>query len=570
MVKRIGKYLWMFILFNTAHAHIHLKLKMFDMDGNAMAQAIVQEPFLLEVSVIASDGDTVPTAIPTIEGIKNVVVDERSHASTINSIINGRRTSTKIYRFVVRAEHEGSLEIGPAWITIDKKRLLSDMLKLKVEKRQKGSVMQPFIEASFDKEEVYVGQLVTYRLRFFPAQKSSLDGISQPEFSDFYTESFKGPITGQQVIDGNAQQYLEWRATLYPKNVGALTVSAVSAVYTVARRRSNRFDIFDRVFSTNTEQRRVYSNAVTLQVKPLPDTNQDVRCIGVIDTARASLDHAQAKEGEAVVYKITIEGKGNLQAMQPPKLILPEGLKYYESNSQFEQLGNQCVKKSFDYIMQGIKPGTWEIPAQSLVYFDPEKEQYSTITTNEVALIIQEKSSNICKDLPAVSCDVNSQEQTISLLIDGAICKSESYTIPWFIMVLVSCIPGIVFALRSRKNVIHQYYATFMQRRNIRMAFDKIEKQLRTLEQERNYTELIALFNDLFIQKCGLPHDMLTETETARILERLGIDGGLCQSWKRFYILLLSLRYVQKNDGINIEAIFTEAKQWLTLLKNYL
>ena len=98
-----------------------VNLNVTDMDGIALATAVVGEPFMLEVNVTDSDS----TLAPRIKGLKEFVV--HNAGIQIRSINND---SSVKHLFKVRSDKAGDYIIGPATISIDGKKISSKELSL--------------------------------------------------------------------------------------------------------------------------------------------------------------------------------------------------------------------------------------------------------------------------------------------------------------------------------------------------------------------------------------------------------------------------------------------------------
>ncbi len=79
-----------------------------------------------------------------------------------------------------------------------------------------------------------------------------------------------------------------------------------------------------------------------------------------------------------------------MRLKHPRYAICLKPLKYYESKHYIVSSENRNIvpKKRFEYIVQGMRAGKWQIPPQEFVIFDVEKEAYKTFKTKPLTVTI--------------------------------------------------------------------------------------------------------------------------------------------------------------------------------------
>jgi len=413
MDKRIGKILFIslfscIISCNDKAARLYLQ----DMEQNPIRQVEMSVPFLLQVVLDNVEDASYPDFI---DGFEKLQVTKYGTSQT-TSIVNGKKTERKIFNYVLRADKKDAYKVGPVIIKdSDGTTITSDIIHFHAGDKAVSYNLKKqsyFLQVQVDKKSVFVGQDITLAIRFYHNQdfdqlkivEPMLDGVKQGG-------TLQGPSEGQETTRGQEYQYKEWKMKVYPEKVGTTIIPAIQAIFTMPSSdlQHGLRGLFD-VFQMNTEK-TVYSSPRSVEVKSLPesDTYKNVSAIGKFDKADLSLQKKQADVGEGVVATISVQGEGNMDMIKAPKLQLPDGLRYYESNSTVD---NNI--KNFEYILQADQKSSFTISSQTFVYFDPIEERYKTLQTNKEQLDIVadiQKTQVVDQDKNAVQADVKQADQ---------------------------------------------------------------------------------------------------------------------------------------------------------------
>lgn len=331
MVKIVGKFLIILLsVISFIDARISLEIRTNNGTAN---QVVVGQPFTLDV-VIDEVYGSVP--MPTIKGLEKF--NPRQCGSYMSSV-NGKATAR--YSYEVRIDKMGSYVFGPATVTHQQQNLVSNELQVDVVKdigvvspqnKSTKAETKIFLRLMISSESVVVGQKIGCVLRFYYQDPSmSLTNISSPELPGFDVKENRPLEHGVAEIDGIEYRYVQWQWDMYPTKPGEFLIPAYSADYEIQAKDNS---VFAGFFMLNrVERKRVYSNAVTIKILPLPYSQLPLSAVGVFERFTAEIKPGMAKEGEGMVLTLEIEGDGNLQALSTPQLNLPNSLKYYDSNN---------------------------------------------------------------------------------------------------------------------------------------------------------------------------------------------------------------------------------------------
>ena len=566
---------------NTVFAQERITLHAIDSNGDQTSTVAAQVPFELEITIESSNGNT---HIPQIKGIKQFIVEDKTHASTINTIINGVRSVKNIYRYVVRAAQEGTYEIGPAYLDKHSSSVESNAIKITVVKAITPSARDPFLQLVVDKDHVYIGEQISCAMRFFIGKSTKLDGISQPQFPDFTATKLEGPFPGTQDVRGVVREYVEWRTVLTANKAGTIDIPAIAAIFKVpSNRRSSSMFGFPSLFDDPFQQKQVYSNALKITVKPLPEHAQQKKCfaVGFFKLALISLDAQQAKEGEGVVLKLSVVGKGSI--VRFPVLQLPDDLQYYESKQYIDAKASSPHGDThvFEYIVQGKKAGQYTIAQQACMFFDPIQEQYKQVRTDRslplkiipLAKTPDTGAGSTKKSAQPLTKDETKETPTTptiyaSYLISDWYERPVSVPFIFFISLVMICIVYMTvrFALR-----IYTWYAhKNSDRWRVKKAGSHALKRLMTLEHKHATQNIYDIFVDFFAERTAVPCELVDESYITNIFKKHTQLRDQLSAWNEFYQKIAFAKYGGHANAQEAKHIFQESKKWIQFLEKSL
>jgi hypothetical protein len=218
-----------------------------------------------------------------------------------------------------------------------------------------------------------------------------------PKFDGFWSqEGEQNPNQKPQVETINGQQYYVLdiqKYTLFPQRSGALQISSaelnmIVQVQVQSKRRSV-WDIFGGAQLQNVPYKPV-SNAVTINVKPLPDAGKPENFSGAVGkfTFQTNLSPKESKTDEGVTYTVKVGGTGNMKTFELPKPNVPDGFEVYDPKTKEDIAGGFSGSKQADYLIIPRQPGDYKIEPLSFSFFDPSQGKYLSIQAPEYTLKI--------------------------------------------------------------------------------------------------------------------------------------------------------------------------------------
>jgi hypothetical protein len=543
-------------------------------------QVVVGQPFVIDVTIDDVYGSVQP---PVIKGLDRFAAQRTGVAMTS---VNGK--SNTRYSYQVCIDALGVYTIGPAVVRHQQQELVSNTVNVAVVKDispvasqgKNGSQQeQPkvFLRLMVNAESVVVGQKIECALRFYYQDRSlSLNKIGQPELPGFDVKNMSNLENGVADSNGAQYYYAQWRWDMYPTKPGEFIIPAYNIDYEVPIQDNRVLGGFFMFMNSRADRKRVYSNAITIKVLPLPHYDGRVDGIGVFERMTAEIKPGMAKEGEGMVLALEIEGIGNLDAIAVPTISMPKALKYYDSNSAViaPKNSDELPKKRFEFIVQGMEYGDWEIPEQSFTYFDIEKNAYATLRTSPLVVSIMPGSTRNKKnsvnnsvedapDAPVVVIeelqynigDINSVGQWYPV--------EERQPLQWWLFYMLFLMPCLYVwrpTITEKLGLLSNKFLWERKRRAFKQARKKLEQSLMFMDD----SNLHAIFVELF-SSYGQLYSL---KDAATVLRTRGLSLELVSEWNNFVDSITHAAYAK--TGNKSDELCRMAKQWIDRLEKIL
>ena len=381
---------------------------------------------------------------PTFKGL-SVLSGPNTSLQTGMSVINGQvsRSVTSGFTYILQADMAGTFNIGGASCTVDGKKVSCQGFTITVEKgsgqpqgggQQYGQPAQSqqqapvaidskslFARANVSNSSPYQGEqtLITYKIYTqIPISQFQIDKL--PGNKGFWSEDLtkNGDVRQyEETIDGRRYQVAEIRrGALFAQEHGKLTIEpldldVLAMVQRQRRRTGTMWDLFDDPFFNPTQavQKHLKTNGLTLQVKPLPEApagfsgavgNFEVKC---------KMDTTEVRANEAMTYRITVSGNGNLMLIDSPKPNFPKVFEVYDPqvNDKLTRSSNGVSgSRTFEWVLIPRNQGNYEIPALDFVYFDPATGRYVSRHIDAIPVRIHKGDPNSMKNVTSSKSDV--------------------------------------------------------------------------------------------------------------------------------------------------------------------
>ena len=322
--------------------------------------------------------------------------------SISNSWVNGKRSFSKTYTYFLTPKEKGALKIKQATISILGEVYKTTPVDITVTQavavpRDPNSPeyliddnLHMVVEISNSRPYLNEAITVVYKLYFRnPLRISDGRAIENPQFEDFWSHNIDIPQLKVEsgTYKGEDYNVVVWRkSVLYPQKTGKLTIEPLS-LSLVIDLPSKRRDFFgNRVVQQSS--RIVSAGKRTIDVKSLPEKGKPADFFGAVGQFDfdALINKNSLKATESFEVKLKVSGNGNLKLFNLPKLVLPNTLEVFEpvhsENIKTTLYGMEGSIEDKYTIVPGFQ-GKYPISVISFSYFDPKKERYFTLSSND-------------------------------------------------------------------------------------------------------------------------------------------------------------------------------------------
>lgn len=343
---------------------------------------------------------------PSFEGFR-VVGGPNQFVS--HKYVNGKRTFSRSFSYVLSPLEKGTITIGQAQIEVDGEVYKTSPIEIEVTE----AVEQPtdadnqtaivedgvHIVAEISNSNPYLNEAISVTYKLYVSYHVDISQqfryLDRPSFRGFWNQEIE--TTSNQVYEGkyNGRDYryiiLE-RVLLYPQNTGELVIDPLTLDVPIDVP-SNRRDFFGRRLST-TVNRTVASNKLSINVKELPTKGKPADFSGAVGDYRMNFsttkDSLVAQESFNATIKIS--GSGNLKLIKLPEIELSNSMEVYDPERK-ETINTTAsgmrgsVEQTYTIIPQ--RPGKYPIGPVTFSYFDPSSETYKTLRSEELQLKVE-------------------------------------------------------------------------------------------------------------------------------------------------------------------------------------
>ncbi|MBF0253672.1 MAG: protein BatD [Candidatus Omnitrophica bacterium] len=396
------------------------------------SRAAVGEPFRLTIVVTGAGAGVRPPKLPEFDTFRSY---SQGHSEEV-SFINGKTTSRSVFQYVLIPSEPGHQRIDGIEVEVGNRKYQTGVLEVDVEgasqaaaskvARPQATVVPPadrslppeymtgqeiFVKAWVDREEVYINQPVYLTYTIYTRTSATFKGFDdEPVTTGFWVEEFppQGLATRHEKNIGGYRYVIADVRTLalFPTQAGEYEIVPGTLKADVEVREGDPFqrffsrDIFGRrVYQTRNvvtrvEPRLLQTETVPIHVKPFPAAGMPEGFKGAVGryTLEASVDQTRVDAGQPVTLVVKLSGEGNLNIVEMPKIPDLTDFKIYDSASSLDLRKDRFVvegQKVQETVLVPRRPGSFEVPSLSFVYFDPVREQYVTLKTRSVKIEVE-------------------------------------------------------------------------------------------------------------------------------------------------------------------------------------
>jgi hypothetical protein len=251
---------------------------------------------------------------------------------------------------------------------------------------------KPFLASSISNTHPFVGQevLLTYKLYFRDAAPKisyeltpSFQGLWAREAgSERFIKSIQTTIQGKQFRSAIVKQF-----RLVPVQSGRITISGYSMLCTLPQ----------ESVPNNGKERpdtrlRLTAPAIAISAQALPEPVPE-KLSGAVGIFSIDLlaDKQKLRIGESLSLKLILTGTGSLLTLELPTLKLPESFRYNppeRTTTLTKESETSSGAITSTILAWPQSEGDFQIPAATLVVFNPDTKQFSIIQSKPLSITV--------------------------------------------------------------------------------------------------------------------------------------------------------------------------------------
>lgn len=567
-----------------------------------------------------SNGEGTSLNAPAISGCKLLNPQPGVSTSQSYQIINGQASSSSTveYTFIYRAEEEGTFTIPAASIIADGKKLTSQPAKFTVlpadkatQGQQQGGYgygygRQPqqsvhvddmasqddtsrpiskddiFVRIILNKSHAYEQEAIECTIKLYTKFQriNSFMMTSPPTFDGFLIEEVDTQAALNAVENYKGQNYVTAvlkKCIIFPQKSGKLTINSGKYDLSVVQieRVSNGWFISGRPVEKDVHLQPFTS---TVDITPLPEPRPAGfdNAVGSF-TFESRLSPEKLKTGEAASLEYIVTGTGNIKYLHEPKPELPTEFEQFTPKTDYRtRVSGATVTGTMvvDYTLVPQSVGTFRIPDQKFIYFDPAKRGYVTLTAPGYTMDIAKGSGTSVSaeqmEIEAKNTDIlhiKTGTKNLSKVHQPVIFNWWYWAVP-VLLVLALVTAVLVYGRQVRLNADvagrRNARANKVARRRLRAA----EKFMKARQPEQFYEAMLKAMWGYLGDKLSMPVSQLTRQN---ILETL-LSRGVTQENADKVIEVLDqcemARYTPDSSSeASVEALYEEATRTINSLE---
>ncbi len=319
-----------------------------------------------------------------------------------HSWVNGKRSFSKTYTYILSPTKRGKFTLKQAAIEIEGETYKTIPIKIEVTAavdKPKNSNDPSYVAsesihlvAEVSNSSPYLNEAVSVKYKLYVSPQvnvSNFDFIDNPKYADFWSQNIN---TKQFKFESGTYQGKQYRyvvlrkAVLYPQKTGKLNIEPLT-IDVVVDVPTNRRDFFGgRMYQS--VRHKVAAGSRKLNVKPFPEAGKPTSFNGAVGEFDFDVTTTKSalKSGESLQAVVKVKGKGNLKLFELPKLVVPSSLEVYEPEHKENIKTNLSGMSGMISDVYTIVPqfkGNYPISKLEFSYFNPQTKTYHTLNSLE-------------------------------------------------------------------------------------------------------------------------------------------------------------------------------------------
>lgn len=455
----------------------------------------------IEYCIQTRDGDVSVAQNPNSGGLSLLYGPSFSQSSQVSNI-NGKviSLSEACVTYVYSASVKGTYRISGLKLSCSGKELLAPTVTIKAREALVRSTKKRFLLISnLDSQTVYEKQALPVSYQIQASENFSLIERKLPTYNVVLSQEASSPSLGKlrlERIKGADLLVVDVaHQILFPQQAGEVVLPPAEAKIS--------YELSDNGFTSDRRYLNLSSGDKRILVKSLPLDDRPDDFSGAVGqfTIRTEFSKKKWRTNEPVVFKIIIEGEGNLKAGKTPQCLFPEAIDVYDPvETSDETFDGKALKHTrvIEYTLMPRHTGPITIPEIRFSYFDPRVGEYRTKSTDPVHIDIEQgEEASSSTELVYTS---TLEDTSNPFSVDRTEYSTYRFHILWHLslhLLVLGCALGIyryLVAYRAaRANAIE-----FSASRAAKVTSRRLRKALEYLEAQNPDTFYEELLNALW------------------------------------------------------------------------
>ncbi|MFN0204768.1 MAG: BatD family protein [Planctomycetota bacterium] len=354
--------------------------------------------------------------------VKNLDIQIGPRQSQVFSSFDGKKMrtrSTSSFSIYLKPLVEGVFEVPFLSVRVGAETFKTRALRFEAVKDITGS-KNAFLEITASKKMYYVNEpirvtirigidqaIYSYLLQIFGRRFDLPVQVEAPwldEFPGGVPIETNAPQHGEQMLtmvanrsqatirsagtvlrDGRTFLTFELDRAWIPGRFGETTLSTSVLRFQFATRVTR--NAFGESVAADRNDGRAMADSLKLEIRPIPEDGRPANYSSAVGKFKifAEASPHDLKVGESLKVKLRIEGEGNIEFLDPPKLDGLDGFHVYGKIDE-KKRNERFVTYDLSPLSENVK----QIPAISFSYFDTDGEgTYKTISTNPIPITVR-------------------------------------------------------------------------------------------------------------------------------------------------------------------------------------
>ncbi|MEZ4889125.1 MAG: BatD family protein [Crocinitomicaceae bacterium] len=383
----------------------------------------------------------------------------QSMSRYVQDYSNGKMVQEHLVIFTGEFTKAGSYKIGPFYVKAGNKTYTSNSVMVTVGGASNNSNGGEITKKQLNQPAFGVIEVSATKL--YEGEPLVVSGRVYAREETFGRPILKRPFNFNGVSDMHELQQTEMWEPKVVRNREYLSFSfGKQVLFPVGSGRLDiqSFEIFLPFFDQNYN---VVSSTPSVEIIPLPSNPPANFCggVGEFSVEQKIVNPQNVKQGDIVQIEVTVNGKGNLHAIESPVLQLPKGMNIYgdaETKDDFSFTSQGSTgKKTYTYHVQVTQEGKQVIEPVAIAYFNPKTEKYATASAAKSITVdvLVNKAFSLQTENTATPQPVNEFDKKYNYSkLKSVLTSSNSWL--WYGAGSLLLLAGLLFIFYPRKKKV--------------------------------------------------------------------------------------------------------------------